>query len=145
MADGTLVVTMSNPFGDRCQDNKVVLTWMSETTGALSKAVCSTFSTAQAAISPSYPQPSRLRGFIRKIETNPAGTGGTIPTDNYDITLLDADGVDVAAGSLADRDSTTSEVVIPAAPIYIDTELTFTLASAGSNTLGACTLYLANE
>lgn len=142
MADGTLTVTMSNQFGDRGDDNKVVLTWLSETDGSLSKAVCSTFSTAQALLGPSWPQPSKLMGYIRKIETNP---GGTAPDDNYDITLLDADGVDVAAGALGDRDTSTSEVVVPASPIYINSEITLTIAAAGSNKNGVCTIYMANE
>ena len=142
MADGTLTVTMSNEFGDRRDDNKVVLTWLSETDGSLSKAVCSTFSTAQAAILYSTPQPKKLTGFIRKIETNP---GSTAPTDNYDITLLDADSVDVAAGALLDRDTSTSEIIVPASPIYIDSEITLTIAAAGSNKVGVCTIYLAND
>lgn len=142
MAAGTLTVAMSNQFGDRKDDNKVELTWLSETTGALSKAVCSTFSTAQAALCPTWPQPKKLTGYIRKIATNP---GATTPDDNYDITLLDADGIDVAGGALTDRDASTSEVVVPASLIYIDSEITLTIAGAGSNKNGVCTIYLANE
>jgi len=141
MADGTLVVTMSNPFGDRSNDNLVTLTWMSETDGSLSKAVASTYTTAEIAAKPHFPAPSKLTGYIRKIVTNP---GATAPTDNYDITLLDADGIDVAAGSLLDRDTTTSEAVVPAAPIYIDSEITLTIANAGNNKLGVVKIYLAN-
>lgn len=45
-------------------------------------------------------------GYIVRVVTNP---GGTAPTDQYDITLTDADGVDVMGGALANRHTTTSE------------------------------------
>lgn len=43
--------------------------------------------------------------------TNP---GSTAPTDNYDITITDEDGVDIFGGSLANRDTANSEQARPA-------------------------------
>jgi hypothetical protein len=53
-----------------------------------------------------------INGEIMAIDTVP-GAGGVQPTDNYGITLLDENGVDVAEGLLADRDNATSQRVLP--------------------------------
>lgn len=46
--------------------------------------------------------------YLYTAETNP---GSTAPTDNYDIVINDADGVDVAGGLLANRHTTTTQLV----------------------------------
>jgi hypothetical protein len=46
--------------------------------------------------------------YLYSVETNPGTTG---PTDNYDITIVDADEVDVAGSLLLNRDTSTSEIV----------------------------------
>lgn len=51
-----------------------------------------------------------IRGFIMFVETNP---GSTAPTDNYDLTLVNSNGVDVMGGALADRDTSVSEQASP--------------------------------
>ena len=77
----------------------VVFTWLANTvTGAV------------PATSTSTKWPKDRAGCIAKVVTNP---GSTAPTDNYDITLTDADGVDLMGGELADRDTSTSEVAVP--------------------------------
>jgi len=48
--------------------------------------------------------------YLLKATTNP---GATAPTDNYDITLTDADGVDLMGGTLANRDTANSEEALP--------------------------------
>lgn len=45
-------------------------------------------------------------GYLLALITNP---GGTAPTNNYDITLVDADGLDRIQGVGANRSSTNSE------------------------------------
>ena len=50
-----------------------------------------------------------FNGWITKIETDPDAVAA--PTDNYDIALLNASGADILIGDLANRDSTTSEIV----------------------------------
>lgn len=52
-----------------------------------------------------------IDGYVFLVITNPDGT--TAPTDGYDITLTDSDGVDVMGGELADRDETNSEQAVP--------------------------------
>jgi hypothetical protein len=50
-----------------------------------------------------------LKGFfLYSVETNP---GSTAPTDNYDIVINDADGLDIAGGLLVDRDTANTEIV----------------------------------
>ena len=137
MADQVLTITMSAPFADGSQDNKIVISWTSATGGAVSAAIAATFAAAQPW---NGPKPEKIKGFIVRVVTNP---GGTAPTDNYDLTLVDEDGVDVASGNLADRDQTNSEDWIPSDPPYIDGELTFTIATAGDEKTGACTIYMA--
>ena len=46
--------------------------------------------------------------YLYSALTNP---GDTAPTDGYDITLVDADGVDIAGGMLMNRDQTNTELV----------------------------------
>jgi len=76
-----------------------------------------------------------IRGYyVVLVVTNP---GATAPTDDYDLTILDAQGVDIMGGKLADRDETNTEQVVPeinstAVPRVVDGALTLTCASAGN-------------
>jgi len=47
-----------------------------------------------------------IEGRLMELTTNP---GGTAPTDNYDITLIDAEGVDRLQGLGANRDTANTE------------------------------------
>lgn len=51
-----------------------------------------------------------IEGFVVLVVTNP---GTTAPTDDYDITLTDVDGVDVMGGQLQNRDEANSEHAAP--------------------------------
>ena len=78
-----------------------------------------------------------VNGYVSVLTTNP---GTPAPTDNYDITLLDSNGVDIAGGALADRDTAVSEAVLPVlsntrVPRLVIDELTFTLS--GNSAAGA--------
>jgi hypothetical protein len=73
---------------------------------------------------------SKIDGFVFMVITNPGATG---PTDDYDITLTDADGVDVAAGYLADRDISNSEQYVLDRPRYVDGDLTITITNNSVN------------
>jgi hypothetical protein len=55
-----------------------------------------------------------VSGIICRVTTNP---GSTAPTDNYDLTLVDEDGLDLFAGQGADRDTTNSESFCPGVPL----------------------------
>ena len=133
----TLTVAMSNPYGDcKAGDNKITLTWLSTDLGVVSKGICAEFNSDRY-----WPkvQPAKLMGRIVKVDTNP---GGTAPTDNYDITLLNSDGIDVASGNLANRDTANSEQWIPVDPPYIDSEITLTIANAGDAKVGVITIWM---
>lgn len=49
-------------------------------------------------------------GWLAEAETNP---GTPSPTDNYDVTLTNADGLDVLGGEGADRSATITQTVLP--------------------------------
>ena len=77
----------------------------------------------------------RLLGAI----TVPSGTAA--PTDDYDIAVNDSDGVDVALGALADRDTANTEFRAESTMAAVaHSKLTVAVTDAGSNTAG--TLYL---
>lgn len=95
----------------------------------------------------------QLDGQLWKFVTNP---GSVAPSDNYDITLVDEDSLDVAEGLLANRDTANSEVVYPykqvtltgtgtdawAAPLFHGGPVTFTLANAGNAKTGQLKVYM---
>jgi hypothetical protein len=91
-----------------------------------------------------------INGTILRVTTNP---GSTAPTDNYDVTLLDEDGIDVLAGEGTDRDTTNSETFCPGVaftdgtttsvvPVVVAGVLTLTIANAGSGKEGTVVLYV---
>lgn len=96
----------------------------------------------------------KIVGTLVKGTTNP--TDG--PTDNYDITLTDEDGVNILAScddDLADRDTTNSEEVYflvkdhaAGTPLaqslhpVVCSKITVTVAAAGATKSGVLTLYL---
>lgn len=75
---------------------------------------------------------------IYEVITNP---GATKPTDNYDIVLNDADGVDMMGGTLADRDETNSERAVP---LLMTTKLGIEVPGC-SLVNGAMTLVITNQ
>ena len=138
----SLTVTMTAPFADGRQDNKITLSWTSAADGSVSQSVCDNFNSGQ----PQYQfgtRPSKITGYIVRAVTNPDDSDA--PTDDYDITLLDEDGVDVMGGNLIDRDTSDSEQVTPSSPPYIDSDLTLTVASAGDTKKGVLTLYMVSN
>jgi hypothetical protein len=139
MADDTLTVTVQkNPFMDGGPFT-VILDWMSDDAGAVSLAIASTYA-AQLPFGPFGPKPGKVQGVLRSIETIPGLSGDlttTLPTDQYDITILDKYGLDVLAGVGMNRDDGIAEkVVAGAGKIIVDSELTLTIAAAGDNTTG---------
>lgn len=61
----------------------------------------------------SQTQAVTIRGTIMRVVTNP---GATAPTDDWDMTLPDSDGVDLFAGQGANRDTANSEHFVPGVP-----------------------------
>lgn len=86
-----------------------------------------------------------LYGFLVKVITNPDNVDA--PTDNYDITLIDENGIDAADSKLIDRDTANTEQVYPVAsnaqtPVFLCGTHTFTVANAGNAKRGVCVLYI---
>ena len=65
------------------------------------------------------------------------------PTDNYDVTVLDDNGLDVLAGAGADRDTTNTEQKVETnLGAVAGGKLTFVVANAGAAKSGVAYLYL---
>ena len=91
-----------------------------------------------------------LTGTAVRFVTNPSATA---PTDDYDVVVNDVDGVDVAAGCLADRHTSTSEQAVPILETTVggntygtsaaafDGVLSLVVSNAGNAKQGALTMY----
>jgi len=85
--------------------------------------------------------------YLYSAETNP---GATAPTDLYDITLIDGDGVDIAGSTLLNRATATSQLVNIGTAVHgypvIRGTFTFTLANnAVVGGLGTCILTFTHD
>jgi hypothetical protein len=94
MAAGTVEVTTSIGSGSSVI---VIFSWTADASDG-----------SVPATSSSTKWPTAYTGCVYAMETNP---GSTAPTDDYDITLTDTDGVDLLGGQGANRDTATSEIV----------------------------------
>jgi len=87
-------------------------------------------------------------GELRQVKFVPDG-GGTAPTDLYDVTVTDANGVDILGGTGANLSSTTAAIKIPVFGFQTDRllletgDLTPTVAAAGNAKGGTIILYVA--
>jgi len=86
-----------------------------------------------------------VNGQINRIVTNPA-SGDDKPSANWDLTILDEDGVDILGGSGADRDAGGAAVSEQAAPsvagLGVQSTLTFTVENGGDTKKGTVMVYL---
>ncbi len=85
-----------------------------------------------------------ITGWIHEIETDPDGS--TAPTPSYDITLVNANGRDVAGGALANRSATATEIVKPVVnsiqqEAISQGPLTITITAAGDTKKGEVLIY----
>jgi hypothetical protein len=83
-------------------------------------------------------------GFLYMVETDPDGTAA--PTDNYDITLTNANDVDVMGGALANRDTANTELTMPLlnanyVSIPVVGTLTLAITNAGNEKSGKVRAY----
>jgi len=151
MAASMTVHVDHNPFLDGRAPARITIDWVSHTDGVVSLKICSTLSAANLRAAGNNAQGSleidKIRGTLHKIETIPGlyngylapviGDTPALPTDLYDITLLDPYGLDVADGTLVNRSGTLPEVVVFSGGKYIvDSEITVTIANAGDSKKG---------
>ena len=81
----------------------------------------------------------KYTGMLVKLVTVP--TDG--PTDNYDLTIIDSNSVDVLCGAGADRDTTATEYVAFSSLGFVnDSQLSLLIASAGNSKSGVAYLYI---
>lgn len=78
-------------------------------------------------------------GEVIALLTNP---GATAPTDDYDITITDADGYDVMQGAGANRDTLNTEQTVPTAKSVAFGALTLNVTNAGAAKEGVAILYI---
>lgn len=93
-------------------------------------------------------------GVVTGVATSKEHTGRVValctdptdgPTDDYDITITDANGVDVLAGAGADRDTSNTEWVsgdITALGYVFESALTFAAANTGTSKSGVAYLFI---
>lgn len=125
-SSNTAVKSAASNFGE----DKIVWTWVADdANGSVPNAQTSEVVT----------------GYVMLGVTNP---GATAPTDNYDITVLDEDGVDVFGGELTNRDTANSEQATPLVgsaygPRFVNSKLTMALANNSVNSAtGALTVFV---
>lgn len=125
-------VTITQPRAGAGGIKRVVFTWTSDASGN------ATGTTGNA-----------IDGEIVRVVTNP---GATAPSDNYDVVITDADGVDVLGGAGANRDTANSEQTIPLLEttvgaatygnrIVVDGPLSLSISNAGDSKQGVVTVY----
>lgn len=80
-------------------------------------------------------------GVLERLVTVPDGVAA--PTDNYDITITDEDGVDVLVGAGANRSATvTQQVTTASLSAVAGDRLTLNVTNAGNAKAGTVHLYL---
>lgn len=81
-------------------------------------------------------------GKVERLVTVP-GAGGAAPTDDYDVAVLDEDGVDILLGGGANRDTAnTEQVAASSLGIVANDKLTLAVTNAGNAKSGVVHVYL---
>ena len=79
---------------------------------------------------------TELTGKIIEIVTVP-GSGGSQPTDQYDLTITDNNSIDISHGNGANRSNASNEYITEAnAGAVVNSKLTITVANAGDTKTG---------
>lgn len=79
-------------------------------------------------------------GKVELLTTDP---GATAPSDNYDVTLTDSDGVDVLGGAGVDRDTAnTEQKVASLLGAVASSKLTLNIANAGDSKVGVTYVHI---
>lgn len=82
------------------------------------------------------------RGYYGRVLALVTDPGATAPTDNYDITVTDAEGYDVMQGAGANRDTTNTETAVPTTDSPAFGPLTINISNAGDAKVGVAVLYV---
>lgn len=132
-ASGTVAITRAREDIGSLNRKKIVVAWTSDAAaGTVSQVI------------------AECIGAIERVVTDP---GTPAPTANYDITLLDENGIDVLQNLGQNRHTSNSEQIFPGGsctdgtnntviPMAVHGDLTLTIANAGNSKQGTFTLYL---
>lgn len=122
MAAGTVTITETTHTGVK----KIKVAW---TSGSGGEAAAGTTTKA-------------YDGKVELLTTVP-GAAGAAPSDDYDIAVTDADGVDVLAGAGLNRDTAnTEQVVASSLGAVAGSPLTITVSNAGNSKSGVAYVYI---
>jgi hypothetical protein len=120
-ATGTATLTTSDQGGGV---TKYAIAWVSTAGGAVS---ANTFS---------------VKGRVLQVKVLP-DSGGTQPTDLYDLTIVDADSVDVINGAGANLSNATGKYIQLDPPLILDgTTLDVVIANAGNAKGGTVEIFV---
>jgi hypothetical protein len=115
------------------------MAFTSETSGPLQQFVWTWTSSAGGAAT--YTPETKFSGSVVNLVTIPDGV--SVPTTNYDVTVIDDNGVDVLNGAGIDRDSTLTQYAQEAAlGVVANSQLDFTIANAGDTKKGTVVVTL---
>lgn len=81
-----------------------------------------------------------INGAIVRVVTNPDDSAA--PTANYDVTVVDEDGVDLLNSECLNRHTSNSEQVFPTDVPFHNGDVTVTIANAGDTKQGTVALYV---
>ena len=118
----------------------MAMTFVETRLGSVKKVKCTWTSnaTGDASGSTTHGYSGQFLGLI----TVP-GTAGNQPSDNYDLTVTDSDGVDLLMGGGLNRSNATTQFIKQADMAGVASDkLTFTIAGAGDTKKGAVYLLL---
>lgn len=80
-------------------------------------------------------------GMIKGLYTIP-GTGGSAPSDNYDVVANDKDGIDILNGQGANRSATLTQRVFSSLGLIANSQITFVISNAGEDNSGTIIVYI---
>jgi len=106
--------------------SKITFSWTSNASGAASGATTNNYS-----------------GVIYRIVFEP-GSSATQPTDLYDVTLTDDDGIDILDGAGGDLSNATTDQLqgLIGVSAVANSKLTLTISNAGDSKTGTVIVYL---
>ena len=104
-----LILFVAGGCGEAFADSSVSQAWASVNKEVMVLTMAWTADANSGDVSATVSE-ADIDGYIFQVVTNP---GTTAPSDNYDITINDASGVDIMGGELDNRDTANSEQVVP--------------------------------
>lgn len=114
---------------DKLQKKAVTCAWVSDDSAGTASGII-------------YAATYDLKGWILySLETDP---GATAPTDDYDVVINDANGLDMCAGNAANRDTSNTEMVACASSTQpysiVRGNMTLSISAAGNSKIGTVVL-----